>query len=92
MQKYTIMQRASLGLVTSKCLNPPSTFCFIGKTEVYTQGIILHWVTRSEIILDVMFVLELKCWFDEAIIWKVSTRKTRFSQEAEEGREERKNN
>ena len=66
--------------------------CFTGKTEVYTQGIILHWVTRSEIILDVMFVLELKCWFDEAIIWKVSTRRTRFSQGAEEGREERKNN
>ena len=56
-----IMQRASLGLVTSKCINPPSTFCFAGKTEVYTQGITLHWVTRSEIILDLMFKLELKC-------------------------------
>ena len=55
------MQRASLGLVTSKCINPPSTFCFAGKTEVYTQGITLHWVTRSEIILDLMFELELKC-------------------------------
>ena len=46
---------ARLGLVTSKCLNPPSTFCVTGKTEVYTQGITLHWVTRSETILDVMF-------------------------------------
>ena len=25
--KYTIMQRASLGFITSKCFNPPSTFC-----------------------------------------------------------------
>ena len=32
-----------------------------------------------------MFKLELKCWFDEAIIWKVSTKRTRFSQGAEEG-------
>ena len=55
------MQRASLGLVTSKCINPPSTFFLAGKTEVYTQGITLHWVTRSEIILDLMFKLELKC-------------------------------
>ena len=59
--KNPIMQRASLGLVTSKCINPPSTFCFAGKTEVYTQGITLHWVTRSDIILDLMFKLELKC-------------------------------
>ena len=90
--KNPIMQRASLGLVTSKCINPPSTFCFAGKTEVYTQGITLHWVTRSEIILDLMFKLELKCWFDESIIWKVSTRRTRFSQGAEEGKDERKKN
>ena len=27
-------------------------FFLAGKTEVYTQGITLHWVTRSEIILD----------------------------------------
>ena len=86
------MQRASLGFITSKCLNPPSSFCFTGKTEVYTQGITLNRVTRSEIIIiDLMFNLDLKCLFDEAIIWKVSTRKTHFSQEAEEGREERKN-
>ena len=31
--KNPIMQRASLGLVTSKCINPPSTFFWQGRQK-----------------------------------------------------------